>query len=70
MFAHAAHVSLQMVTMALQVGSLSTLSKRIFVADQVRTYKPSRAIYEGLLQYLNRDAPEPIPAENVWLVSG
>lgn len=59
-----------MVTKALEVGSLAALTERMFLADEVQTYKPARAIYEALVRYVNEGAGERIPADHVWLVSG
>ena len=60
-----------MVTTALQVGPLSGLTRRMFLADQVQTYKPSRAIYDGLLGYINSTpGTQKVSGQNVWLVSG
>ncbi|EKM53331.1 uncharacterized protein PHACADRAFT_259620 [Phanerochaete carnosa HHB-10118-sp] len=59
-----------MVTKALQVDSLSTLTKRMFLADAAQTYKPSRAIYDGLVRHVNEGASQPVAADHVWLVSG
>ena len=59
-----------MVSKALDVASLSALSKRMFLADSVQTYKPSKAIYDGLLKYVNEGAEQKVTGENVWLVSG
>lgn len=64
------HAPSQMVSKALDVASLSTLSKRMFLADSVQAYKPSRSIYDGLLKYVNEGAEQHITGENVWLVSG
>lgn len=43
----------------------------MFLADQVQTYKPSRAIYDGLLGYINSTpGTQKVSGQNVWLVSG
>jgi 2-haloacid dehalogenase len=59
-----------MVSKTLDVASLSTLSKRMFLAESAGIYKPAKAMYEGLLRYVNNDTQEQVPSEKVWLVSG
>lgn len=61
-----------MVTKALEVGSesLSTLTKRMFLVNEVQAYKPSPATYNGLLNYVNSGSTQQASGQNVWLVSG
>lgn len=59
-----------MVTTALEAGALAPLARRMFLADAVQTYKPARAIYDGLVRFVNHGAGEQVPPDHIWLVSG
>lgn len=59
-----------MVTTALKVGSLSSLTNQMYLANAVQTYKPSKVIYEGLLNHVNAGSAQKVSGANVWLVSG
>lgn len=59
-----------MVSAALGVSELSSMIPEAFLADSVQRYKPSPVIYEELITHINKKETPPIPARNVWLVSG
>ncbi|TCD60376.1 hypothetical protein EIP91_010257 [Steccherinum ochraceum] len=64
----------RMVDSALAGTPLSTIPHGIFVADEVKIYKPSAKIYHGLVAHVNNTAAlnegQKIDSENIWLVSG
>ena len=59
-----------MVTTALEACALTSLTNRMHLADHVQVYKPSRAIYDSLVQYANAGPGPSVARENIWLVSG
>ena len=63
-----------MVTSALQAASVANLPEGLFLADEVKIYKPATEIYHQLLSKVNEDytdgAHGGYTGEDVWLVSG
>ena len=59
-----------MVSTALEASGLAPVIPETFLADNVRRYKPSPVIYEGLISHITNKETPPIASQNVWLVSG
>lgn len=64
----------EMVASALQAASVAAIPEGLFLADDVKIYKPAKEIYHDLLSKLNADrgdgAQDGYTGEDVWLVSG
>ncbi|KAI0338394.1 haloacid dehalogenase [Trametopsis cervina] len=61
----------EMVTTALNAVSALEIPEALYLADDVRVYKPAMQIYQGLLAKLNADREEgAYTGDDVWLVSG
>lgn len=57
-----------MVKQALHEAGLSSLYQDIYVADNIKRYKPDPTIYNGLLSLANQGGGS--ASNNCWLVSG
>ena len=55
-----------MVQGALKAASIETMTSGIYVADNVKKYKPAPEIYAGLLTAVGKDRHP----DECWLVSG
>lgn len=62
----------QMVTTALNHASALSVPEGIFLADDVKIYKPAKQIYRSLLSKVNEERGDraEYAGEDVWLVSG
>ncbi|KAJ3551851.1 hypothetical protein NM688_g4472 [Phlebia brevispora] len=64
----------QMISSALQAANLMEHVDEVFIVDAVRMYKPAKQVYEGLVDYINRDNDQlagiSASPDRIWLVSG